>query len=298
VVELASLLPGPGAVVRGPRALLVLSPTIDPLLGERLSTLVQEQNGSALLTAARQAASNLPGPFGVITPIRVGWGALVGVGLELRADHVGFRTANLGPVETTLATPVRVTVCPAGFAVGMGPPADLPMGRWPGAGVTATPLPPIGNSAPAVPGVVCGCGAFAHPLAIECPACRQRLTPPRQTRVETRPPVVRLVMDDSRVIPLLGDVVIGRGPAADPDVVAGRATALTISDPERTVSRVHAALTIDGWDLLLTDRNAENGTSVKPSGVATFTRLPAGACVRVLPGTTVELGRRRIVLDA
>ena len=156
---------------------------------------------------------------------------------------------------------------------------------------------PVGDNPPIVDGVVCGCGGFVHPLALQCPACGGQVTPPRRVQRELRPPIVRLVMDDGRVIALTGDVVIGRRPSIDPEVIAGRMTALTINDPERTVSRVHAQLTIDGWDLLLTDRNAENGTALKPSGVANFTRLPAGACVRVLPGTTIELGRRRIVLD-
>lgn len=299
VIGNAGVLPGAGLVLHGRNALLVVRQGTDAALCERLAQLVEHQDGTALLAAARQASGHVPGPFAILTPVRAGWGALVGAGLELHAEHVGYRRHHLGPIEITLVAPLHLTVRLSGSGNGSPQPGPLSDGRrTTGDGVVVAAQPVLGAAPPLVGGVRCGCGGFAHPLTILCPACGGSLAAPRVLQREPRPPVVRLVIDDGRAIPLNGDVVIGRRPGTDPDVVAGRLTPLTLNDPERTVSRIHAVLALDGWDLLLADRHAENGTAVKPAGVAAFTRLSSGACVRVLPGTTLELGRRRILLDA
>ncbi|WP_370325337.1 FHA domain-containing protein, partial [Euzebya sp.] len=198
-----------------------------------------------------------------------------------------------GPVAEVVTDPVRVGLVPVGSA--LRPPAaliGLPDGTRSGAGVWLRTAEVLGEGRGDVEGTRCACGAFVHPLTVLCAACHQVLRPPRRLVVEPTVPVARVVLDDARVLPLCGSVLIGREPAADPLVGEGRVAALALTDSQRSVSRAHAVLWVDGWDVVLEDRQAANGTAVRPPSSAGWTVLVPGGSVRLLPETEVQIGRR------
>jgi len=75
-----------------------------------------------------------------------------------------------------------------------------------------------------------------------------------------RPTLGRVVLDDGVDYQLTRDIVIGAEPDRDPSVTSGEARAMVLNDDQNAVSRVHAALLLREWDVLLEDRDSTNGT--------------------------------------
>jgi pSer/pThr/pTyr-binding forkhead associated (FHA) protein len=113
-----------------------------------------------------------------------------------------------------------------------------------------------------------------------------------------RPPLGVLVWDDASTYRLDRDYVVGREPEVDADVAAGRATPLTVDDEESTISRAHALIQLDGWDVQLVDRGSVNGTYVAAPGSRTWAPLTPYEPVLIVPGTRVQLGRRTFRFEA
>lgn len=97
------------------------------------------------------------------------------------------------------------------------------------------------------------------------------------------PGVGRLVFDLRDDVVITGAATIGRKPAAD-----GHAELIVIDHPE--VSRSHAAISIDGWAVTLTDLESRNGTWVHPPTDEGLRRLDPGERVVLVDGTIVHLG--------
>ena len=76
----------------------------------------------------------------------------------------------------------------------------------------------------------------------------------------------------------------------------GRADPLTLADP--TVSRIHARMLANGWDLVLADAGSINGTRISPAGGDRWSSVPAGAGIRVAPGSRVTVGGHEIRYDS
>lgn len=110
--------------------------------------------------------------------------------------------------------------------------------------------------------------------------------------VEGPPPPLVMVFDDGTSFTIDGEYVLGREPASDPDVVSGQARPLVVDDPGRTVSRVHAAIAVDGGNVLLTDRGAANGTYVATPGKEDWAPLLPNKPTMIEVGTRVRLGDR------
>lgn len=224
--------------------------------------------------------------------------AVVGGGLQLRSDHVGYRRIQQGPVASVLRTCTALAVVPPG--TGWWPDEgaqELQGGSRSGAGFWTKLEPHAGARDDVVDGVLCACGAFGHPLTLRCTACGTLVPSARHSIRQPRVVVGRLVLDDARTLALDGPVVIGREPHHSREVQQGVAFPLVLSDSQRSVSRVHAVLHLDGWDVLLEDRMSANGTAVRPSDAALWTTLDPGTSVRILPGTDIALGRRIVRLD-
>jgi pSer/pThr/pTyr-binding forkhead associated (FHA) protein len=118
-----------------------------------------------------------------------------------------------------------------------------------------------------VDGVQCPREHFNDPAARACRQCGAGLEqPPRHVRRAERPPLGVLVMDDGARITLNRDYVLGREPALDGDVMAGRAKPLRISDPEGTVSRLHLRISLVGWQVEVTDLGSANGSVIQSPG--------------------------------
>ncbi len=99
-------------------------------------------------------------------------------------------------------------------------------------------------------------------------------------------------MDDGTRITLDGDYVIGREPALDGDVLAGRARPLRINDPNGTVSRLHLKISLVGWQVEVSDLGSANGSVLHtPDGEHTLTPF---APATIETGARIGIGHRSI----
>ena len=74
-----------------------------------------------------------------------------------------------------------------------------------------------------------------------------------------------MVVDDGSSYVLESDYVIGRDPEQADDVSHGRARALLPPDVKKAISRVHARIRLDGWNVTVADAGSANGTFVRPA---------------------------------
>jgi FHA domain len=162
-----------------------------------------------------------------------------------------------------------------------------------------TPVDDLGAAAdaPIVLGVYCKNGHFGDPNARSCVVCgvsRGRRGPAPQPG--PRPPLGALVLDDGSALELSVDCVIGREPALDPSVVAGEAHPLAIADA--AVSRVHARVHLDGWQVLLIDLGSVNGTRIRLPGKRSEQALEPNVPVPLQSGTRVLVGTQGFQYEA
>jgi len=150
-----------------------------------------------------------------------------------------------------------------------------------------------------VDGIRCVRGHFNHPDARFCAVCGISFQQQTINRVQgPRPPLGVVVVDDGSAFSLDSDYVIGREPELDAEVAAERARPLVIADEQRSISRVHADLRLEGWDVMLSDRGSANGTFVYPPSATAWSQLPAGQPVTLAPGTRVAVGQRTFVYES
>ena len=148
-----------------------------------------------------------------------------------------------------------------------GPREPLPLGE------PAAPEPAASQDL--VDGVTCSRGHFNDPDNLFCGVCGISLVQQTQNLAKgPRPPLGFVVFEDSSTYSLDSDYVIGRDPSEDPRVRSGAARPLVIHDEDqRTVSRVHADLRLDGWHVLLVDRGSTNGTFIWDEQASSWTLL-------------------------
>lgn len=165
---------------------------------------------------------------------------------------------------------------------------------------------PVAGDAPVVPpdavivkGIQCKRNHFNAPNAAFCGVCGISMVQQTHELVDgPRPPLGVIVFDDGTAFGLDADYVIGREPENDAQVSSGQLRGLTIEDPEGSVSRVHALIKLDGWDVQIVDRDSANGTRVSAPADDSWTSLTPHAPMVIQPGTKVQLGRRTFTFDA
>jgi hypothetical protein len=114
----------------------------------------------------------------------------------------------------------------------------------------------------------------------------------REPGLGKRPSLGVLVLDDGTTFPLTADHVFGRVPDADAAVIAGAAIAVCL--PDHSVSRVHARIVLDGWDVLVVDAGSTNGSFLCGPTDSSWRRIPTGMGVPLLPGTVIAFGQRQL----
>jgi FHA domain len=162
-----------------------------------------------------------------------------------------------------------------------------------------TPVDDLGAAvgAPIVLGVYCKNGHFGDPNARSCVVCgvsRGRRGPAPQPG--PRPPLGALVLDDNSALELSADCVVGREPTLDPSVAAGEAHPLAI--PDAAVSRVHARIHLDGWQVLLIDLGSVNGTRIRLPGKRSEQALEPNVPFPLQSGTRVLVGTQGFQYEA
>jgi hypothetical protein len=182
-----------------------------------------------------------------------------------------------------------------------GEPGRAPAGAGGGAAqhdpapapVHAFPLP----SHALVQGLHCVRGHFNRLDAYYCEICGLGMV--QQTRVVVtgpRPSLGVLVLDDGTSYALDTDYLVGRSPGA-PDEVAGRAVRPLRIDDTRA-SRQHARISLEEWDVMITDLGSVNGTFVLNPRDSQWTRLVMNQPARLEPGGRVAIGGTGIVFEA
>jgi hypothetical protein len=142
-----------------------------------------------------------------------------------------------------------------------------------------------------VEGVYCKNGHFNDPEARYCAVCgisMGQLTKIRQKG--NRPPLGVLILADGSVCQLDADYVIGREPTLDSAVADGRARPLRLMDASGVVSRIHARVELDSWQVFLTDLNSANGTQVLMPGERNPVNLQPGVRTPLAAGAQIRLG--------
>jgi pSer/pThr/pTyr-binding forkhead associated (FHA) protein len=112
-----------------------------------------------------------------------------------------------------------------------------------------------------------------------------------------RPPLGLLLFDNGATVTLDAGYLLGREPETDDRVRSGQVRPLLVVDQTGGVSRRHAEIRLEGWDVVLVDTGSANGTLVAPRGAPAWSSLVPGQPIQLLPGMAVRLGSRQFVFE-
>ena len=222
-------------------------------------------------------------------------------------------------VTTTQAMTTRSTPTPAPVAPPAPEPMELPAPvlssslldepeeeeeREP-LPVISTEQPPAAlaqepeDTRPKVKGFLCSRGHLNDPRVLFCNLCGIRMAEKTGVFIEgIRPPLGLLVFDNGATVSMDADYLLGREPETDPRVQSGELRPLLVIDQTGGVSRHHAELRLEGWDVLLLDTGSANGTLVAPQGAPQWSSLVPGQPVRLTPGMAVRMGSRQFAFES
>lgn len=143
------------------------------------------------------------------------------------------------------------------------------------------------GDAPARVGLIeaahCQDGHANPPLSAACYRCGISLIDDQSLSLIDQPTVGRIVFPGGQGVPLDRDLELGRKPSP-----ASGVHPVIIDHAE--VSRSHAALTVEGWTVLLTDLGSRNGTWVVPPNDVTPVRLDSEVSHVLEHGSRVHVG--------
>jgi hypothetical protein len=142
-----------------------------------------------------------------------------------------------------------------------------------------------------VEGVYCENRHFNDPEARYCAVCGMSMGQLTKVRQQgTRPPLGVLILGDGSVCQVDADYVIGREPTLDSAVADGRARPLRLTGASGVVSRIHARVELDGWQVYICDLNSANGTQILLPGERNPTSLKPGVRTPLVAGAQIRLG--------
>ncbi len=148
-----------------------------------------------------------------------------------------------------------------------------------------------------VRGVNCPQGHLNDPRDSACRVCGAPIDPGDAQVVGPRPPLGRLTWDNGEVHELGGPTLVGRDVDLDGAVTAGELSPLVPGGQVDSMSRVHAELRLDGWDVLVIDRGSTNGTFVWDEKTKAWQRLVPGEPQVVRGGTVLAFGERTATFE-
>lgn len=174
-----------------------------------------------------------------------------------------------------------------------------------GPGRSALPVP-IGGAAAQefltgarVRGYRCRDGHHNDPRALFCAICGVRMAESTGVLVEgQRPPLGLLVFDNGASFSLDENYLLGREPDVDERVRTGHLRPLVLFDTSGVISRRHAEIRLENWDVLLVDCGSANGTLVAERDATAWSALVPGQPIRMLPGMQVRIGERNFVFES
>jgi FHA domain len=140
---------------------------------------------------------------------------------------------------------------------------------------------------PQVQAVACPAGHPDAPHAERCRTCGADIVD-RSIRLVPRPAVGFLRFEDGRTVDVDRPLLVGRKPTVDAIGDADELPGLvTLPDTDGMLSRVHAEIRVEGWEVLVVDRGSTNGTRVEIPGQPPTVLRPGEPCV-ITSGTTVS----------
>ena len=158
---------------------------------------------------------------------------------------------------------------------------------------------PPGPRAGEARGHLCSRGHLNDPRSHFCVLCGIRMNERTGVLViGSRPPLGLLVFDDGATYTVDAEYVVGRMPESDDRVLSGSLRSIVVEDRSGAVSRVHAEVRVDGWDVVLVDSGSRNGTFVAAPGDPAWTQVPARQSRRLMPGMRVRMGGRTFVFES
>jgi hypothetical protein len=231
-----------------------------------------------------------PGP----APVGAGFGepgAPFGAGPQAMGDPYG-QAAYQGPGEQAADSNfggdfVSLPLLGGQAADEMPGRDPLPLGAEP---LGDQALSPGEGLAPIIMGVYCKNGHFDDPEARFCAVCGIGMTQAKVPQEGRRPPLGVLILDDGSLCQLDTDYVVGREPTLDKAVAEGRARPLRLGGAPDLVSRIHARVELDGWQVFVSDLNSANGTILVLPGETTGTKLAPGVRTPLVAGAQIRLG--------
>ena len=175
---------------------------------------------------------------------------------------------------------------PSGFGSSRVEPADTG---------TETHTPSGGSRAPEAPrepprllGVWCDAGHVTSPDRPECRVCG--LPVPAQAPIlVARPPLGVLVFDNGDRVVVDRPVILGRDPKPVSSPDPEQPVLHPVQSATGQVSRTHAEVRASGWDVVLTDLEAMNGTALTAPGASPVAIEP-GVPTVLNSGARVDLG--------
>jgi hypothetical protein len=141
---------------------------------------------------------------------------------------------------------------------------------------------------PMIMAVECPYGHSNPPEAGSCRVCGTAIQP-QAPRLVGRPVLAVLVANDGGSAELDRAVLVGRAP--DPSRSSFKdPRLLTVQSPGHDISRTHVQVAPDGWQIVVTDLQSTNGTTLVRPGGYDQQRLTPGEPVPVQLGSVLELG--------
>lgn len=254
-----------------------------------------------------------PPPFDPLVDLR--GGSVLGSGVSIVTSAALSATSPTGdpgtpadPVVPAPPPPPMATPAPEEprtfVAVSLDEPDDEPVERAPLAVVTADlPAEAVAAQAEDAPatvlGILCKNDHFNDPDVLYCGICGISTVQETRNLVEgPRPALGVLVLDDGATFLVDDHYVIGREPDHAPEVRSGDARPLPLADTQRTLSRVHAKVVLDGWQVTVVDAGSANGTFVATPDAQEWTRLVPDTPTPIRPGTHLLVGHRTFVFES
>ena len=311
------VLPGDAVVARRDGGLLWVDAPGSPALVSALHACLGVSGPGAehVLTAvAAQAGSLASGSASfavVVTDAAAGTGVALWSGKgQPTVDGVPVSGSSVSGATLGSFSLGRTIYVGPGSAAPQGVPGvsfDLVEGTVPGAGATLHSAAPAASSFSAAPaqaapssftaGSDSGFGSGASGGG------SSRVSPPAESGEQTAfwrpdsdnasasgdaPPVLRF--DDGLVVPVDGDLVLGRRPDNHEMVTTGTARPVPIADTQNVLSSAHAALTRSGTEISLVDLGSLNGTHVAGPEATEWTQLEPGIPHPLSDGDRLLLG--------
>jgi hypothetical protein len=149
---------------------------------------------------------------------------------------------------------------------------------------------------PRAEGYLCARGHLNDPRSHFCVLCGIRMNERTGVLVvDERPPLGLLVFDDGATHTVDTGYLLGR--EGDARVRSGVLRPIALEDRSGAMSRVHAEIRLENWDVMLTDSGSSNGTFVAEPGAVEWSVLSPSRSVRLVPGARVRLGQRTFTFE-